>query len=125
MRSLNRNKTNFWYANYQGKEEILKNGKRTGQYKVLYSNPVKISENLSAARGTLDNELFGIQTDYDRTITSCNRDFDISESSVLWIEKAPEIASDGSTDTPWDYVVVKVARSINSVTVAIRKVSVQ
>nr|DAJ41235.1 MAG TPA: hypothetical protein [Caudoviricetes sp.] len=115
----------FWYANYQGKEEILKNGKRTGQYKVLYSNPVNISENLSAARGSLDNELFGIQTDYDRTITSCNRDFDISESSVLWIEKTPEVASDGSTDTPWDYVVVKVARSINSVTVAIRKVSVQ
>lgn len=125
MRSLNRNKTDFWYANYQRKEEILKNGKRTGQYKVLYSNPVKISENLSAARGSLDNELFGIQTDYDRTITSCNRDFDISESSVLWIEKTPEVASDGSTDTPWDYVVVKVARSINSVTVAIRKVSVQ
>lgn len=125
MRSLNRNKMDFWYANYQGKEEILKNGKRTGQYKVLYSNPVNISENLSAARGSLDNELFGIQTDYDRTITSCNRDFDISESSVLWIEKTPEVASDGSTDTPWDYVVVKVARSINSVTVAIRKVSVQ
>ena len=125
MRSLNRNKMDFWYANYQGKEEILKNGKRTGQYKVLYYNPVKISENLSAARGSLDNELFGIQTDYDRTITSCNRDFDISESSVLWIEKTPEVASDGSTDTPWDYVVVKVARSINSVTVAIRKVSVQ
>ena len=110
MRSLNRNKTDFWYANYHGKEEILKNGKRTG---------------LSAARGSLDNELFGIQTDYDRTITSCNRDFDISESSVLWIEKTPEVAYDGSTDTPWDYVVVKVARSINSVTVAIRKVSVQ
>lgn len=125
MRSLNRNKTDFWYANYHGKEEILKNGKRTGQYKVLYSNPVKISENISAARGSLDNELFGIQTDYDRTITSCNRDFDISESSVLWIEKTPEVAYDGSTDTPCDYVVVKVARSINSVTVAIRKVSVQ
>lgn len=125
MRTLRRNKTEFWYANYLGKEEILKDGKRTGQFKVKYSNPIKTAENISAARGSSDDALFGIQTDYDRTITSCSKDFDLSESSVLWVEKRPEIDIDGSTDTPWDYVVVKVARSINSVTAAIRKVSVQ
>nr|DAG07854.1 MAG TPA: hypothetical protein [Caudoviricetes sp.] len=81
-------------------------------------------ENVSAARGSLDDEHFGINADYDRTITSCDRNLGIDEASVLWIEKAPEIAPDGSTDTPWDYVVAKIARSINSTTIAIKKVSV-
>ena len=124
MRSLRRNEKRFWYANYTGNEEILSGGKRTGQYKVVYGNPIEARANVSAARGSLDDEHFGINADYDRTITTCDKRLNLDESSVLWIEKSPEIASDGSTDTPWDYVVVKVAKSINSTTIAIKKVSV-
>ncbi len=124
MRSLRRNKRTFWYANLVGSEEILTGGKRTGQFVTRYGNPVKAMENVSAARGSLDDEHFGINADYDRTITSCDRNLGIDEASVLWIEKAPEIAPDGSTDTPWDYVVAKIARSLNSTTIAIKKVSV-
>lgn len=114
----------LWYANYARNEEILSGGKRTGQRTVEYGNPVKIRANVSAARGSLDDEHFGISVDYDRTITTCDKSVGIDESSVLWIEKAPEIGSDGSTDTPWDYVVVKIAKSINSTTIAIKRVSV-
>lgn len=124
MRSLRRNERRFWYANYTGNEKILSDGKRTGQYKVKYGNPIEARANVSAARGSLDDEHFGINADYDRTITTCDKNLDMDESSVLWIEKAPEIAAGGSTATPWDYVVVKVAKSINSTTVAIKKVSV-
>ena len=124
MRSLERNKRTFWYASYAGNEEILSDRKRTGQYKVKYGNPVEVRANVSAARGSLDDEHFGINADYDRTITTDKADFGIDESSVLWIEKTPEIAADGSTATPWDYVVVKIARSLNSTTIAIKKVSV-
>lgn len=124
MRALERNKRTFWYANYAGNEEILSDGKRTGQYKVRYGNPVEARANVSAARGSLDDEHFGINADYDRTITTDKADFGIDESSVLWIEKTPEISADGSTDTPWDYVVVKIARSLNSTTIAVKKVSV-
>jgi hypothetical protein len=124
LRSLRRNEKRFWYANYTGNEKILSDGKRTGQYKVKYGNPIEARANVSAARGSLDDEHFGINADYDRTITTCDKNLDMDESSVLWIEKAPEIAAGGSTATPWDYVVVKVAKSINSTTVAIKKVSV-
>lgn len=124
MRSLRRNEKRFWYANYTGNEKILSGGKRTGQYKVKYGNPIEARANVSAARGSLDDEHFGINADYDRTITTCDKNLNLDESSVLWIEKSPEIAADGSTETPWDYVVVKVAKSINSTTVAIKKVSV-
>lgn len=124
MRSLRRNEKRFWYANYTGNEEILSDGKRTGQYKVKYGNPVEARANVSAARGALDDEHFGINADYDRTITTCDKSLNLAESSGLWIEKTPEIAADGSTATPWDYVVVKIARSLNSTTIAIKKVSV-
>ncbi len=124
MRSLRRNEKRFWYANYTGNEEIRSGGKRTGQHKIKYGNPIEARANVSAARGSLDDEHFGINADYDRTITTCDKNLDMDESSVLWIEKAPEIAAGGSTATPWDYVVVKVAKSINSTTVAIKKVSV-
>ena len=36
----------------------------------------------------------------------------------------PILAEDGSTETPHDYIVKKVARSLNSVTIAISKVVV-
>lgn len=124
MRSLRRNEKRFWYANYTGNEEIRSGGKRTGQHKIKYGNPIEARANVSAARGSLDDEHFGINADYDRSITTCDKNLNLDESSVLWIEKTPEIAADGSTETPWDYVVVKVAKSINSTTVAIKKVSV-
>lgn len=124
MRSLRRNEKRFWYANYTGNEEIRSGGKRTGQHKIKYGNPIEARANVSAARGSLDDEHFGINADYDRSITTCDKNLNLDESSVLWIEKTPEIAADGSTATPWDYVVVKVANSINSTTVAIKKVSV-
>lgn len=124
LRSLRRNEKRFWYANYTGNEEIRSGGKRTGQHKIKYGNPIEARANVSAARGSLDDEHFGINADYDRSITTCDKNLNLDESSVLWIEKTPEIAADGSTATPWDYVVVKVANSINSTTVAIKKVSV-
>lgn len=124
MRDLRRNERTFWYANYTGDEEILSGGKRTGQRSVKYGNPVKASANISAARGSLDDEHFGINADYDRTITTCDGSIAISDSSVLWIEKAPGIGADGATSTPWDYVVAKIAKSINGTTIAVKKVSV-
>ena len=51
-------------------------------------------------------------------------EFPITVSSVFWIDKLPEIAEDGSTDTPHDYIVKKVATSLNSVSIAVSKVNV-
>ena len=50
--------------------------------------------------------------------------FPITVSSVFWIDTLPEIAEDGTTRTPYDYIVKKVAPSLNSVSIAVSKVSV-
>jgi hypothetical protein len=48
----------------------------------------------------------------------------IDENSVMWIDTEPLIDADGNTETPWDYVIVRVAESINSKAYAVKKVSV-
>lgn len=117
MKCMERNKETFWYANYAGKEEILDGGKRTGQFRVKYSDPIMAKASISPARGGLNEELFGVNAVYDRTIITDDTEIDISGTSVLWIENAP--------GEPWDYQVEEIARSKNIVAVAIKRVSVQ
>lgn len=124
MRTLRRNKRRMWYALYLGREEVLKNGKHTGTYKVLYSDPHEMWENVSAARGSADAEMFGIDLKYDKAFITNNTNCPIDEKSVMWIDTEPNINDDGTTDTPWDYVVVRVAESINSKAYAVQRVSV-
>jgi len=56
----------------------------------------------------------------------------IDEYTILWIDTVPQVDEngalvvngDGDVLTPHDYIVKKIARSLNSVSVAISKVKV-
>ncbi len=124
MRTLKRNKRGMWYALYLDREEIKKNGKRTGTYQVIYSPPQPICENISAARGSADVEMFGTDLKYDKAFVTADVKCPIDENSVMWIDREPVISAEGTTETPWDYKVVRVAESINSKAYAVQKVSV-
>ena len=63
---------------------------------------------------------FGIELNYDKVLVAESVSFD--ENSLLWIDVAPVIELDGSTQTPPDYVVKRIAKSLNSVAVAVTKV---
>lgn len=117
MKSLARNKQTIYYALYQGKTEAVdSNGLRTGQYKPTYAGPVPYKINVSAAKGSAMVEMFGIDTAYSKKMTTNDMSCPITESTVLWIDKAP-----GETFDP-NYRVVSVAKSINSITYAIDEV---
>lgn len=123
---MTRNKTSFFYALYTGQTEILdEHGNATGQYSVTYDNPVKMLGNVSAAQGEMQSRQFGDSESYDKVIVLDDINTPIDEYSVLWVDALPRTNADGSTDTPYDYVVKKVARSLNSVSLAISKVSVR
>lgn len=122
---MERNKSEFWYSPYSGKGELLVDGKRTGQYSVKYGSPVKVTAVISPARGSASDELFGINAEYDRTITSDDVNIGIDESSVLWIDTVPNMSATGEIETPWDHVVTGVARSLNFVTIAVKRVAVK
>ena len=84
-----------------------------------------VKANVSAARGESTTRQFGEDESYDRVIVMDDPNVPIDVSSVLWIEVAPEINEDGSTDTPYDYIVKQVATSLNSVSIAVSKVTVR
>lgn len=133
MRCLHRNKVRFFYALYDKKEEIIDEyGNMTGEYAVTHSNPVECYGNISAARGEMATCQFGENEAYDRILVLDNASPKIDEYTVLWVDTIPTLNKDGTlrknsegeVDTPYDYIVKKVALSLNSVSIAIRKVNV-
>lgn len=81
-----------------------------------YANPQKFKFSVSATAGTSEELASGYVPDYDRYITSFNRNFNPQEADVFWIDKVPEINEDGSLmldesgdpTVPPDYVLIKV-----------------
>ena len=125
MRLLHRNKVRIFYANYLGKIPLTDEyGNLTGEYDIEYNNPIAIMANVSAARGEATTRQFGDDEGYDRVIVLDDPKFPITVTSIHWIDNLPEIAEDGSTETPHDYIVKQVATSLNSVSIAVSKVNV-
>lgn len=125
MRCMARNKSKFYYASYVNETEIIdEHGNATGEYAVLYSKPIESLGNVSAAQGEMQSRQFGESESYDRVIVLDDRGAPIDEHSILWVDSLPSLNDDGTTDTPHDYIVKKVARSLNGVSIAIRKVKV-
>jgi hypothetical protein len=125
MRSLRRNQIRIFYANYRSKTPNKDEyGNLTGEYSIAYDHPVEIKANVSAARGEATTRQFGDDERYDRVIVLDDPSFPITTTSILWIDTLPEIAEDGSTKTPHDYIVKQVATSLNSVSIAVSKVNV-
>lgn len=126
MRCLHRNKVRIFYANYVGRDPIKDEyGNLTGEYKIQYGGPQEAAGNVSAARGEVTTRQFGDDESYDRVIVMDDPNVPIKKSSILWIETMPVIKSDGTTDTPHDYIVKQVAPSLNSVSIAVSKVNVR
>ena len=134
MRCLARNKSTFFYALHDGQTEIRDEyGNATGQYSVSYTDPVKMCGNVSAAQGEIESRQFGESETYDKVIVLDNPSTPIDEYSILWVDSRPELSGDGhlvlnergEVKTPHDYIVKKVARSLNSVSIAVSKVTVR
>jgi hypothetical protein len=120
-----RNKTKFYYATYIDNVEIVDEyGNSTGEYEITYSNPIECKANISAAQGEVQSQQFGETESYDKVIVLDDRNAPINEHSILWVDTLPRLNEDGTTSIPHDYTVSKVARSLNGVSIAIRKVRV-
>ena len=133
MRCMNRNKVKFFYSLYEGREPITDEyGNVTGEYDVKHGNPTEGYANISAAKGETQTRQFGESETYDKVIVMDNEAPPIDEYSVLWVDTIPQLNEDGSLAvdeegnvlTPYDYIVKKVAKSLNNVSIAISKVNV-
>mgnify|MGYP000755020998 FL=1 len=123
MRVMERNKSVYWYLLYDRKEPVKdEEGHETGDTRVVYKEAVKRRDNVSAATGSAQVEQFGNFISYDKVIVTDDLTCPIDENTVLFIDKSPEYNDDGNP--LYDYIVKRVARSLNSISYAVSKVTV-
>lgn len=122
MRALERNKASFYYCLFVEETKVMdEDNLFTGEYAKTYSEPVQMKANISPANGTTLTDQFGTNIICDKVIVTADIDCPIDENSILFVDK--EVSSDKeSGQYEYDYVVKKVAKSINSISIAISKV---
>lgn len=109
MKLLKRNSTQFEVWPYQGKQEILDEGRHTGRYEVQYGTPLEMVGHISIPSGFVQNKWFGIETDYTHLLIMDNPNAEIHEADrIHW--KGEE------------YDVQAVKPSINVLNVALRRI---
>jgi len=124
MRTMTRNRRIFYYASLN---TVTMGTDKDGNYteeQYSYSDPVEKQGVITAANGEAVTQLFGTNERYDKVITLNLGENYLAIGSVLWVDTLPTLDEHGKTTTPYDYIVIKVAESLNFVNVAIRKVNV-
>lgn len=125
MRCLERNKTRFYYAKLvDKKDKVNDEGYSIGETELIYSAPILVMANISPATGEAVIQQFGGNEAYDKVLVADNPDMNIDEYSILWVDVVPEFDKTGNVITPNDYVIKKISRSLNSLSIAISKVNV-
>lgn len=122
LKDLRINQVPFWYQQFMGEEDVLDDdGNLTGETKKVYSNPVMALARISPNTGQAESNPFGINTDYDKAISTV-QNLPIDEYSRLFIDIEPVINSDGSTDTEPDYRCVVPKKDLQQNVWAIKKI---
>ena len=124
MRTMTRNRRVFYSAAHAS--TVLGTDK-DGNYTepmTTYDEVTKRMGVFTPANGRADVELFGTTELYDKVITLNLTDDYLAVGSVLWVDTLPEFDAKGNVTNAYDYVVVRVAKSLNFINVAIRKVDV-
>jgi len=135
-----RNDTDFWYCQYDPTVQHIvvdENGHETGEIVPHYGAATPYWANVSPAAGAAQFEQFGNMGNYDRVIVTRDMTCPINENSVLFLEKEPEYTElrteetvDGKTTTvvyllpKYDYLVKNVAKGLDAIAIAVRKVDV-
>ena len=119
MRDLKRNQRKLWYAVPTGTRPIVDEyGNDTLEVEMVYLPPVQLAANVSANMGQEAVEVFGSQTEYNRTICISGWECPLIENCRVWFGKDPNAVGDDN-----NYVVARVADSKNGFLVALREVT--
>ena len=125
MRIRQRTSQPIYYRLYAGKSEMLDPyGNSLGEYEITYGDPVEINANISPATGESAIDLFGSLDYYDKVIQTCDMDCPVDENSVFYIDTAPVYDEIEKVWSAHDYVVKRIAKSVNTIRIAVAKVSV-
>ena len=137
MRSLKKNQQGMYYSTYDSAITIYErdengeivydeiDGERIPRIiaeRAGYNKPVFFDANVSAGKGTAQEEVFGKEIDFTRTISTTDLTLPIDELSLVWIESEPKYLEDGTVDpNSADYkVAAKPVRSLNQLMIALK-----
>lgn len=122
LRDLRINQVPFWYQQFIREEDVLdEDGNLTGDTRKIYGNPVLALARISPNTGQAESSPFGINTDYDKAISTVQK-LPIDEYSRLFIDIEPVINADGSTDTEPDYYCVAPKNDLQQNVWAVKKI---
>ena len=118
------NTKKIWYAFYEDTSPILdENGDYTGETKSGYSEPHFTRANLSAARGTVESDIFGTNVKYSKTMSTAKMNLGIDEQTLIWDEE-PVLLESGKVDPETaKYRVAAIARGHYHVHYALRQMN--
>lgn len=117
-----RNDRKLYYCLYTGMtQQTDADGRKYGEKTASYAEPVEMWANISPAKGYAQTEIFGDFDGYDRVIVTKDMNCPINENTVLFIDKEPSHNLAGGT--MYDYIVRRVAKSLNTISYAVSKVT--
>lgn len=120
MRLLERNLRTVYYRNRLDHQPIFDDeGYETGEYENRYSDLYELKCNVSAADGTAQREVFGNLESYHKILLTDDMGCDFNEQTIFYIDVIPSKETEYAS-TP-DYIVAGIARSLNYISVALRK----
>lgn len=123
MKLMKRNLQPVYYCLYVDHVPLLdENGYETGEYTVGYEEPAELICSVSPAKGYAQMELFGNLESYDKVLITDDLTCPINENTVLFVDEEPSFREDGTPK--YDYIVRRVAKSLNTISYAISKVDV-
>ena len=127
MRILQRSAQSIYYRLYVQKDPVTVtdewgNTVEIGESNMGYADPVEFKASVSPASGISNVEQFGDLDNYDHVIVTDDMACPIDEHSVIYIGSVP--SQTNGLWSPHNYVVVRVAKSVNVVSIAVRKVDV-
>lgn len=73
----------FVYKPFLSKNEILKDGRKTGNYDLVYGTPVEYEGNIAPPSAFATNQLFGVETKYTHVLLMDDPDADIQEDGLI------------------------------------------
>lgn len=117
MKLLKRNLQTVSYRLCEGEKDVVDSeGYETGEKEVSYSEVKTMKANVSEATGSVSHEQFGLLTDYDKVLVTDDTTLGVKEDTVFYLD-----GIDPQTEK-YNYVVTKVSKSLNVLSIALKKV---
>ena len=147
MRVLSRNKQDLWYANPTGSTIYVtdNNGLKTGEKEIGYATPTKVRMSMAissgannlGSQGIASLEPYGLVTGYTARAVTEDMNCSMDEESHVWYGIEPthtgtvtrtvngqEVTEEVEVPNPYNYTVVRKARSLNHLIYYLKEVDV-